>query len=347
MHECLLCKKDMKKTKTVFGSGCILNVYKLLNCDLPKKVKNRESYLYKCIMKQTNMKNLNADQKVWLVDRYLTYQYLDKLKYGDYNQIKSELKEDISRIGNTSGFSMLVTATKIKLKEAYSLYKREQKFNLNLNKLKSSKDKDLFTKILTGGFSYIFNISKNSNQFYMDSSRAMQYAFWQVIIECGKIANYDISSDLLQRSLGKKTSDVLITDGLIIDEIERDQYFQKKIKEIVIKYGNKHDEFTNDDKIDQSIVFKDKDLYYAIHGASIKVKGKKENDKWNLTIYLFDRYDYTEFKDIVKYYKDANSVPKSMFSSLIYNLAHISVEYGVIKEYNINIKFEINDYEVN
>lgn len=39
MRECLLCKKDMKTAKTLFGNGCIKKIYQLLNLELPKKLK--------------------------------------------------------------------------------------------------------------------------------------------------------------------------------------------------------------------------------------------------------------------------------------------------------------------
>lgn len=47
MHECLLCERDMKRSKTIFGNGCIKNIYSLLELSSPKRIKNREDYLYK------------------------------------------------------------------------------------------------------------------------------------------------------------------------------------------------------------------------------------------------------------------------------------------------------------
>ena len=85
MHECLLCKRDMKISNNVFGTGCVKNIYSFLNWKMPKKMKIREETLYKNIMKITNIRAINENQKVLLVDRYLTYQYLDKLPYGNYN----------------------------------------------------------------------------------------------------------------------------------------------------------------------------------------------------------------------------------------------------------------------
>ncbi len=349
MHECLLCERDMKKAKTIFGSGCILGIYSLLKLDTPKNSKTREQYLYKTIMKRTNTKNLNSDQKVWLADRYLTYQYLDNLQYGDFSEIKSKLDTDIVNVSQVSNFSMLMTANKIKLKEAYDLYKKEQKFNQNINTLKNSKDEDITLKFLKSSFSYIFNISNNANQYVLSASSAMQYAFWQAVVEGGKLKNYDVSAEFLQHSLKKNAGSILITDGVIVEKIKGSNEFKEKLKEIVEKYGKNSDEFyaKPKDKLNEnSVEFKNSDLYYAIHNADLEVTGKKKEQKWNLNIVLHDRYDYTDFKDIRKYYKDTEKVYKSIFSSILYNLAYVSVGLGVIKEYDIYIKFSIDDYEV-
>lgn len=95
------------------------------------------------------------------------------------------------------------------------------------------------------------------------------------------------------------------------------------------------------------IHFDNSDLYFAIHSADMIVKGTNVDSKWNLEIELSDTYDYTDFKEIEDYYRDTKSVPKSMFSSFIYNLAYFSVKFKVIKEYRIIIKFKIDGYEVN
>ena len=127
MRECLLCKRDMKTATTIFGNGCIKSIYNLLEIKMPKKLRDRESYLYKSIMKKLNIKELNSKQKVWLVDRYLTLQYIDRLKYGDYTELKKELNEDISNTSEIVEFSEYKTAEKVELKQAYTLYKKEEK----------------------------------------------------------------------------------------------------------------------------------------------------------------------------------------------------------------------------
>ena len=88
-------------------------------------------------------------------------------------------------------------------------------------------------------------------------------------------------------------------------------------------------------------------LYYSLNKVSLYIKAVKKDEKWHLYIKLHDRYDYSEFKKLDKYYKDTNSVPKSIFSSTLYNLAWFSVMSNVMKEYNIDIELKIDsDFEV-
>lgn len=140
MHECLLCKRNMKIATTVFGNGCIRSIYKFLDIKFPQNVKDKESYLYKSIMKKLKIVNLNKKQQIWLVDRYLTLQYLEKLKYGDYVELKKELNKDITNVNKTSKFSQFITANKVALKQVYDLYKKEEKFNNYINEINYVQD---------------------------------------------------------------------------------------------------------------------------------------------------------------------------------------------------------------
>lgn len=347
MHECLLCKKDMKTATTIFGNGCIKSIYKILDIKLPKKVKDKESYLFKSIMKKLNLKNLNSNQKVWLADRYLTYQYIDNLKYGDYTELKEELNEDIAGVKEIVEFSEFETAKKVELKQAYTLYKKEEKFDKYISKVSYAQDTaKVGLKLLWETSPINLIIKKNTNPFEIPAIKSMQYALWQIVAIGGNVVGFDSSAESLEHSLTTKPKDLVITDGKIVEEIKNDSQFQKQLKEIVEEYGKETSEFNTAEIKKLSLQFDNSDLYYSIHKADIKVIGKKENEKWNLEIELIDTYDYSEFKKLKEYIKDANSVPKSMFSSFIYNLAHISSMFGVIKEYKVIVRFTIDDYEV-
>lgn len=350
MHECLLCKRDMKVANDTFGNGCIRNIYSFLDIQIPKKVKLREDTLYKNVMKKTNKNMVNKKQRVWLTDRYLTYNYLDKLKYGNYDDIKEKINNEIENIDRIKRIEEIKTAQEIQLKEAYDLYRKEKKFETNFEKIKNKKYKDNNElKVLIAGISFIFNMYRNKNQYEKNSFKAMQYAFWQLVIEGGReFADFHISAKFLQHSLEEKPEDLLFIDGKEVEDIINDKHFQDNINKIVQIYGENSSEFlfdsNNDDRFPMN--FNEKDLYFSIHSADLIVIGEKREEKWNLQIKLHDRYDYTKPKNIVKYYTDTKNVVKSVFSSTLYNLAYLSMKFGVMKEYNIDVQIELNGFEV-
>lgn len=89
------------------------------------------------------------------------------------------------------------------------------------------------------------------------------------------------------------------------------------------------------------------DLYYSLNKVDLYIDAIKKGEKWELDIKLNDIYDYSEVKKIDKYYRDTKSIPKSIFSSTIYNLAWFSMKSNVMKEYKIYIELKINsDFEV-
>ena len=59
MHECLLCKRDMKVSNDVFGNGCVRKIYSFLDLQMPRKVNLREENLYKNIMRINKVNLLN------------------------------------------------------------------------------------------------------------------------------------------------------------------------------------------------------------------------------------------------------------------------------------------------
>ena len=177
-----------------------------------------------------------------------------------------------------------------------------------------------------------------------------QYAFWQTVIEVGgKYAEFPISAEFLQHSLDGNPEDLYITDGNIVETIKNDNNFQNIIKKIVDEKGKDKDsfEFNSKDYVNHEYdwAFNDKDLYFALHLVELKVSALKENDKWNLDIKIHDTYDYSKAKNLFQYYNDTNSIPKSILSSSLYNLAAFSNYFKVMKIYDIDIEFTINDYQ--
>ena len=345
MKECFLCSRDYKNVKEeMFGKGCLNQIYHFLNITKPKILKNKEEYLYNQIATKLNMEKLSLEQKQLLTDRYLTLEYLKNTTYGDFKEIENEINQDIINIRKYKLFDELKTTKKISLSEAYKIYKENNKFINKITELKQKKfidEKDI-VKFIIANFKIIFLTIKNKSQYQKNMFQEMQLAFWETVVVVGNdYFSYDLSAKLLQHSLEKNPQDMIIEDEEIIEKIKQDDNFKNKMNEIVNQYGKGCNSFeiTDDDK--QGFTFDNSDLYFSIHGVQVNLKARKnERDKWILDILLHDRYDYTDFKDFLQYYKDANSVQKSIFSSTIYNLAYYSVMFNVIKEYEIKINID-------
>lgn len=349
MRECLLCKKDMKISYGVFGNGCVRNIYSFLNLKMPKKVKLREETLYKNIMKLTNTENINRKQQIWLTDRYLTYQYLNKIPYGNYNSLKNQINYDIQNVKQIKNYEEPKSSKNISLKQAYDLYKKTTKFQNGIDRIIKGDftDEDSLKALITS-ISFVFNMSKNKNQFEKNAFKAMQYAFWQTVIEVGgKYFDYELASKLLQNSLEENPKEFIITDDKIIKSIKKDKNFQDKLKEILNNHKNQKS--FNVLKGEESLTFENSDLYFAIHIADVELKAEKNEELiWNVNIKLTDKFDFTKFKKPMDYYNDAKSILQSMLSSTLYNLAFISQKLGVVKEYDVIVELclKVKDGEI-
>lgn len=191
-------------------------------------------------------------------------------------------------------------------------------------------------------------MSKNKNQFEKNAFKAMQYAFWQTVIEVGgKYFDYELASKLLQNSLEENPKEFIITDDKIIKTIKKDKNFQDKLKEILNNHKNQKS--FNVLKGEESLTFENSDLYFAIHIADVELKAEKNEELiWNVNIKLTDKFDFTKFKMPMDYYNDAKSSLQSMLSSTLYNLAFISQKLGVVKEYDViaELCLKVKDGEI-
>lgn len=150
-------------------------------------------------------------------------------------------------------------------------------------------------------------------------------------------------------SFEENPENLYITDDKIVETIKKDNNFQNIVKKIVEEKGKDKDsfEFNSKDYVEHEYdwAFNDKDLYFALHLVDLKISALKKDDKWNLDIKIHDTYDYSKAKNLFQYYNDTNSIPKGILSSSLYNLAAFSNYCKVIKIYDIDIEFTINDYQ--
>jgi hypothetical protein len=348
---CILCNKPYNYHYSMFGRSCLDNLYKLLEFSKPR-VLNKEKYLCTRIAWRNHKFFLNQTQKYELAKKYIALSYLNKMNYNLLDDIKEKIKNDINSI---SIFSKGITNTiSFTLNDIYKLYNYSQKFNNLIKEFQSINWEDVDKKVAENfieSMSFIFDVTKKTNPISYAVFYSMQYTFWQLVVAGGILTNMKLSARLMTNSLslfGQEPSDMLIEDNETIQTILDSKSFKDRINKLVKKYGKNKEEFVVDDSApteDILIRFDKNDLLFALHDATMFVKANKDKEgKWNFEIEIIDTYDFTDFKEL-KEYADAEDVMVDIFSTLLNNFGVISSEYGVLKTYNIKIKFETKEGE--
>ena len=106
----------------------------------------------------------------------------------------------------------------------------------------------------------------------------------------------------------------------------------------------KLDEAINNCKTDtidedlKGVVFKNGDLCYSIHKATIHVKGNKQADgKWHITATLDDDYDYTEIMTLMD--EDNHFAWNIGLGTVANDVAAFSQLLGAIHPYKVHVEF--------
>ena len=92
-----------------------------------------------------------------------------------------------------------------------------------------------------------------------------------------------------------------------------------------------------------------------------KARGEKnDKGKWNIIVELTDRFDFTNcitinesktgLEDIAKNTEltteqKSKSILKNSMGYILNNLAMMSVQYGVIKEFDVKVSIELKDFD--
>ncbi len=149
--------------------------------------------------------------------------------------------------------------------------------------------------------------------------------------------------------IGKEPEDLTIEDKITDNLLIKSTVFNETIKSLIEKYGKETGKFDLKDYERNGVLlkFEGGDLLYSLHNATMFVNAiKNENSTWKLDGNIIDTYDFTEFKDLKEYVDKKESMLTDIFSTLLNNFGVVSSEYGVIKKYNINIKFNFSNYEI-
>lgn len=161
-----------------------------------------------------------------------------------------------------------------------------------------------------------------------------------------------LSARLLSNSLslfGNEPKDLIIEDKEVIENIQKSEEFNNKIKEIIKKYCKDKDKFKDNSENNEDCIieFNNKDLFLAIHGSPTSIEIEKNVDEtWKVNMLIEDTYDFTEFKELKKYATSNESLPMSIFSSILNNFGVVSSKYGVLKPYKVTIKAQKNKFVI-
>ncbi len=351
---CILCNKPYNYKYEMFGRGCLDNLYDLLGFSKsPRIIWNKELNLCTKIAWKNHKFFLNKKKKYALAQKYIALTYLNMMNYEALNDIKEQISNDIKKIKVFS--ENIVETVSFSLNEIYKLYNYTQKFNEILKEVKKVIWEEVDEKVAEGfikSLSFIFDETKKANPISYAVFYSMQYTFWQIVVVGGILNNKKLSSMLLFNSLsiiGKKPNDLVIEDDEITGLIIKSEAFKERINQLIKKYGENKEEFIVNNEVpkeDVLIRFEGGDLLYALHNATMYVKAKKDKEnKWNFEIEINDTYDFTDFKDLKEYADAKEGKLRDIFSSTLNNLGVVSSEYGVIKTYNLKIKFKTKEGE--
>ena len=327
MKECLLCKRDMSKSSSCFGKNCLKKSYEILGLNMPRSKK--EDFLFENLMKKNGISNLNENQKIWLADREIALQLLNKVPLKSYDNARKDIANDIKNIKNNSDRE---NETVLTLKQVYDIFKLYNKFQKIINK-SEEVDSEFIQNYLFDNLLFAFSTYYKNKKFLGGVIADIQYYFWKlVILRYGK--KYPNGTEFIEYSLQEKPKDRIIIAGRIIEDIKCDGNFKEKLNMILQEnIDNKQFDVT------YGLDYKSSDLFLALNNTTLNVIGKKEDTKWKLNITITDRYDFTDFKEIDEYCDDDRL--KGILGSTANNLAMVSAQSGVMHEYNVTIKFNI------
>lgn len=351
---CLLCNKPYDYKYKMFGRGCLDNIYGELGIRKPPRfVWNKELYLCTKVAWKNHKYFLSKTKKYDLTQKYIALNYLKNMNFDTLKDIEEKMLKDIKNI--TPFSKNTVELMKFSLNDIYKLYNYYQRFETTIKNFQNINWKEIDEEVANGyikSLSFIFDLTKKNNQIAYIVFYSMQYMFWQIVVIGGLFTNKPLSAKLLTNSLsmfGKEPNDLVIEDEEIKNILLKSPIFKKKLEQLIEKYGEGKKEFIVDEKSpreDTLIRFDDADLLYALHDATLLVKGRiDENNKWNLEIEIKDTYDFTDFKELREYTDEENSKTKDILSTTLNNLGVASSKYGVIKVYDVEIKFETKEGE--
>ena len=371
--KCKLCGKTFNNNNyQLFGTSCFKTICDLMDIVIPKSIKekNKEKYLCSLIAKKLNKKKLTIKQKQYLTELYIATLFIDKIEYVNLNKLKKKIQKQIDNMNFFTGVFLPNKDLSMLLYSMYNLYNATDTFKKNLAEIEKMHREEKIDdnvkddKKVIQYFQYIFKVKRILNPKEYALSYYRQYIFWETIINGGLLFNYQLAAKLLRHSLseiGEEPKVYNVTDKNIIEDIKKDTDFIAKLNQTMSNNINKLYFKTNTEEEKETFAFENNtDFKYAIHKADIIVEGNKnEEGYWDLNIEILDRFDFTDFVFPEEYNNKYNEINKNKDKTLkqkvvsnikngvgytLNNMALASVQYGVLKEYDVKISFGMHNY---
>lgn len=177
---CILCNKPYDYKYSMFGRGCLDNLYGLLEFPKPSRIIwNKESYLCTKIAWKNHKFFLSKKKKYVLAQKYIALKYLNIMNYEFLDDVKEKILKDINSI---SVFSKNIVETiSFKLNDVYKLFSYSQKFDEIIKKLQNidfEKIDEKMAEECIKSISFIFDVTKMANPISYAVFYSMQYVFW-------------------------------------------------------------------------------------------------------------------------------------------------------------------------
>ena len=195
-------------------------------------------------------------------------------------------------------------------------------------------DSEYIQNYLFDNLQFAFRFYYINKEYFGGVLADIQYFFWKSIVAIFK-GTFPCGMEFIDYSLQQNPEDRIITEGRIIETIKSDPNFIEMMDNI-LKYNYNQNKI----KIKEGLNYKQLDLFLALNNTTISMVGNRKSEGWKFNITITDRYDFTDFKELNEYCDD--NIIKGLLGSTANNMAMISVASGVMHEYNITIKFDMD-----
>ena len=329
-NRCKRCNRELSDPNADYGWRCaqILGVSNQLSKMRPEAFERFLSGISKADKLMGNA-DFNSEQKNGMYKSYAKMALWDGI---DKNKVAEAKKDSFAAAGGRKSHTNLAEELsewgKGKITDKITKLGKDIDF-------KSDSPKQILMGIAKNVLAEMVRPKNMRDKILYEISKLEQQTIWRLGARyyLGKYRKFHTSAWMLEHSLQENPSDVWRgNDSRIAKLINQDNAYLGELDKALKK--------SVDGKIDttlDSVQFKNDDLYYSIHKATVKVKGYKQaNGKWIVHSVLKDTYDFTEIQSFMEGEKLSKGISKGTVAN---DFAVISQFLEAIHPYKITVDF--------